>query len=295
MAVQTFSCPACRGGEFRSLPGPDGKAFCPWCGVAVTGGTATSAVEAAPAPVPAAPAPPPAADPELRERLTTLQRRSEQAEAELQRELDKKETIKRAVSVEMGRLAAQLAEAREQHARESEAHRSAVADLSRLKAELDESRKRAAELAGAQAAAEAQEKARAALQSELEAARRDARAWQDQLETARHQAEQLKAELARLKASSEAEIKGLWKSVQAGEDKAKALKAESDEKLKALKGADAELRELKPLWEKERAAQRAKEASLRGELEKRDQRIRELQLLIKTLGERLNDLTGRPR
>jgi len=33
--------------------------------------------------------------------------------------------------------------------------------------------------------------------------------------------------------------------------------------------------------------------SLQPELDKRDQRIRELQLLIKTLGERLNDLTSR--
>jgi peptidoglycan hydrolase CwlO-like protein len=36
-----------------------------------------------------------------------------------------------------------------------------------------------------------------------------------------------------------------------------------------------------------------KTKSLQADLDKRDQRIRELQMLIKTLGERLNDLTSR--
>jgi chromosome segregation ATPase len=287
LMVHTFSCPRCKRGDFRSLPGADGKAFCPWCGDAVSAAAAPGAPDPAPA------APPPAAEPPgdgaLRERLAALERRCEQAESELRRELEKKEGIKRAVSVELGRLNSELGETRLRLKKTEEDLPTAAAELARLKDELERERKASADLAGVRAALDEREKTVKTLEAELAETRKAARGHQDGLEIARHQAEQLKADLAKLKASSAAEVAQLWKSVAAGEDK-----------LKALQRADVELRELKARaqeerakLEKERGGLQAKAAALQAELEKRDQRIRELQLLIKTLGERLNDLSSR--
>src|SRR5688572_4232636 len=111
LTVQTFVCPRCKRGEFRSLPGVDGKAFCPWCGDAVT---ASDAPPPAPAPEPAPPAaaaPPDPLVPVLREEIAEQTRRRERAESDLRQELERKKDIKQAVMEEMGRLAAQLGEA----------------------------------------------------------------------------------------------------------------------------------------------------------------------------------------
>src|SRR6185295_1406178 len=100
MEVQSFTCPRCRKGEFRSLPGPNGKAYCPWCGDAVAPGSTASTP--APGPLPefsleelanriagqiAAPPPPaaPAPSPDLEARLAESERRREAAETELRK------------------------------------------------------------------------------------------------------------------------------------------------------------------------------------------------------------------
>ncbi len=163
--VQVFSCPKCKRGEFRSLPGPDGKAFCPWCGGRVSAeGLAALAVPNAgwtseptslaeiaerlaipspastPAPPPAPPvsAPVPAAapaapSPDLQARLADAEYRREKAEAELKREQDKKQEIKQAVLLEMARLEAQLAEAKERIHRKDEEHAASLEVLAKLK------------------------------------------------------------------------------------------------------------------------------------------------------------------
>jgi len=265
LTVQTFMCPRCRRGEFRSLPGQDGKAFCPWCGDAV-------AASDAPPPPPPAPEPPAVSPPRASaplEDVAELKRRCERAESALQQELDKKEGIKRAVMGEMGRQAAQLGEARDLLRRKEEEHRAALADAGRWKEDLEKERKQAVEASEKSAQTERE------LRHSVDVWRRDAEEIRAHLETAR--------------ASFDAEATGLRKAFAAGEAR-----------LAALKGAEAELNDLKNrvkdqrrLLEKERAESQEKAAALQAELEKRDQRVHELQALIKTLGERLNELSRR--
>ncbi len=61
--------------------------------------------------------------------------------------------------------------------------------------------------------------------------------------------------------------------------------------MKSLKDAAAQQGDLK----KQAEESAAKAAALQAEVGKRDQRIKELQMLVRTLGERLNDLADRPR
>ena len=166
--VQLFSCPRCRRGEFRSLPGQDGKAFCPWCGDAVsTVGSAPSSLPFSTEPTSlvelaermAAAAPDPGSEAGLRARLEDSERRREQAETELRREQDKKQEIKKAVQQELGRLEAELTETKARLRKKDEDHASALDDLARLKDAREKDW--AAEWKGIQNSLETSERARA--------------------------------------------------------------------------------------------------------------------------------------
>lgn len=280
LTVQVFTCPKCNRGEFRSLPGPDGKAFCPWCGDGVAGGIAP--------PTPAPPAPEPVAstapalvsetrvvdDGPLRERVAELTRRCEQAEGELQRELDKKQQIKQAVALEMKRLEAVAAESRTLLLRKEEEQRTAVAGLARLETELQAERRKVEDLSGTRMLVEGMEKT----VHRLEAENVELREGRD---AATKEAEHLKSDLAK----AEGERGELRKKLAAAEARVETLKDAAVE----LSDLKAERRRL----EKERAEFQVKAAALQSEVEKRDRRVAELQMLVKTLGERLNDLTRR--
>jgi chromosome segregation ATPase len=67
--------------------------------------------------------------------------------------------------------------------------------------------------------------------------------------------------------------------------------ADFDLKLASLKDAPAQLADLK----KKLNDARVKSAGFEADVQKKDLRLKELQLLVKTLGERLNDLADRPR
>ncbi len=311
--VQTFTCARCNRGEFRSLPGLDGKAFCPWCGDAVTGGVATPPPALPPAP---APAPPPAVSvpeaplvdagidqlldrvgrtaPEellraLRARIAEMSRACEEAGAELRRELEKKQEIKRAVMEEVGRLGSQLGDTKTQLHKKDDERRSVLAELGRAKEELERERKQGAEAATLREGLAEKERTLGRLEAELEDRRSAGRDLLESRDAARREIEQLRAELAKLKAASEAELAEQRKKV-----------AGMESRLGTLKLCEAELADLRPKiqdsrrrLEKERGEFQEKVSGLQAELDKRDQRIRDLQLLIKTLGERLNDLTSR--
>ncbi len=314
--VQTFSCPRCNRGEFRSLPGPDGKAFCPWCGDAVSGGVAAAppppppapprAAVAAPAPV-AVPDPPLASSdlaqlldrvarsaPEdvvraLRERIADMSRACEETSAELREEVDKKLEIKRAVLEEVGRLGSQLAEAKGQAQRKEAEARAAQAELVRAREELEGERRKGVEQASLRERLEERERAARSLEGQLEELRKSGREQQEARDAARRELEQLRAELGKSRAASEAEL---------GEQRRKLAALEA--RLGSVKLLEAELVDVKAKCqdyrrrlEKEQKESQGKGAAQQAELEKRDQRIRDLQLLIKTLGERLNDLTSR--
>jgi chromosome segregation ATPase len=295
--VQTFTCPRCARGEFRSLPGTDGKAYCPWCGDAVTGGVAPP-----PAPVPAAPvaeAPASLDDviarvaanaPEdavraLRDRVAELNRACEQAQADLRRELEKKDAIKQAVIKEVERLGSRLDETKVLHQRKEDDHRAAMEEVGRLKAELEKERKRADEASSVAGNIEEMGKSLLQVEFKLQESQKAQREAQEGRDAARKEVEQVRGEL--------------------GTSKADALKlreklAAAEKRLEALKGADADMNhlkdrvlELRKRLEAERAEFKAKTAGLQTDVEKKDQRIRELQMLIKTLGERLNDLSSR--
>jgi DNA repair exonuclease SbcCD ATPase subunit len=320
--VQMFTCPRCNRGEFRSLPGDDGKAYCPWCGDMVTGGVAT------PPPAPAASAPEtpvaPGAPvdgaartaaegdvPALRARAEALDRMYEQVKSELRQELDKKELIKKAVMEEVGRLGAQLGEAKALLERKDEEHRSALADLNRLKEDLEKEREKAAELSKARGNIDEMGKSLFIVESELEERRKSSRELEEGRDTARREVDQLRSDLTKTKTTSESELVGLQKKLAACEARLEALKGTETD----VNDLKVRLLELRRRLETERAEFQAKTAAQQAELEKktaahkselekkagahqaelekRDQRIRELQLLIKTLGERLNDLAGR--
>src|SRR5882672_1324770 len=104
--VQSFACPRCRRGEFRSLPGPGGKAFCPWCGDTVAASSISGSVPADEAPseafslvdiaeqiagrAPKAPGPAAPPSPDQEARLADSERRRELAETELRKEQEKR-------------------------------------------------------------------------------------------------------------------------------------------------------------------------------------------------------------
>jgi len=275
--VQLFSCPRCRRGEFRSLPGQDGKAFCPWCGDAVsTVGSAPSSLPFSTEPTSlvelaermAAAAPDPGSEAGLRARLEDSERRREQAETELRREQDKKQEIKKAVQQELGRLEAELTETKARLRKKDEDHASALDDLARLKDAREKDW--AAEWKGIQNSLETSERARRDLESQL-------REVQPALDAARKDAEGLKSTLG----TAQIEKSDLHAKLAAAEAR---LREQKDRLQKAGAGHAKEVEEL-----------RAKTAHLESELGKRDQRIRELGMLVKTLGERLNDLADRRR
>ncbi len=296
-AVQIFSCARCNRGGFRSLPGPDGKAFCPWCGDRVS---ASAAPPPAADPVPSAPVASVGLDqvidrvakdaPEialraLREHVSEVERKCEQAEAELRRELDKKHEIKRAVMAEMGQIGSQLTETQARLQRKEDELRSALSEAGRLKEDLAKERKRADDLTGERGNLEEKGKAARALEADLDASRKSLRESQEARDAAGRDALLARSELAKAKDASAVEAAELRKKLSAAEARAQALK-NSGEEVRILK--ESRLRS-----EKERAELTEKAKALQGEVEKRDQRVRDLQLLVKTLGERLNDLTSR--
>jgi chromosome segregation ATPase len=306
-SVQSFSCPRCKRGEFRSLPGPDGKAFCPWCGDAVAGGPAASPLPATPPAVLATEASlgsaglgqvqgnnavevPEAVVRVVRERIAELERRSEQAEADLRREQEKKQEIKKAVMAELGQLGSQLDQTKELLRRKEEELRSALAEALRLKEELGQERQKSDLLAGgARASLEEKEKAVRSLESEREELRKQGRETGAALDAARRDAEQMRSEFAKSRESSVLELAELRKKLAAGEAR---LRSQKDAGLE-LAAQKARLEESRGRFDKERAELQKQVSMLQSDLEKKDSRIRDLQLLIKTLGERLNDLTSR--
>jgi len=176
----------------------------------------------------------------------------------------------------MKRLEAAAAEARTLALRKEEEHRTALAGLGRLEADLQAERRKVEDLSGVRSLVEGMEKSVRRLEAENVQLRegRDA---------AVKEAEHLKSDLAK----AEAERGELRKKLAAAEARIETLKDASVE----LSDLKAERRRL----EKERAEFQVKAASLQSEVEKRDRRVGELQMLVKTLGERLNDLTRRLR
>src|SRR6185436_4712457 len=282
--VQSFSCPRCKKGEFRSLPGPNGKAYCPWCGEAVASGSPTSVPEPGPLPEfslediatriagkisnpPAAPA-----SPDLEARLAESERKREAVEAELKRELDKKQEIKRMVLSEVGRLEAELADARNRIRRKDEEHASALQSLNLLTgAKTDEIN---GERMRFQDAVDEKDKALQALEARFDERQKSAVELQSMLDASRAEVGRLHAEVA----AAQAERSELRRKLSA-----------AGAKVESLKDAGAQLDGVRlRLKESE-----AKAAAQQAELQKKDQRLKELQLLVKTLGERLNDLADR--
>src|SRR5436190_17430482 len=281
-----FTCPRCRRGEFRSLPGPGGKAFCPWCGDAVaakalgtdTGPSLQQFSLSGQAPGPAVtlssgtPSAAPPSQSGLEARLAESERRRELAEAELKKEVEKKQEIKKAVMAEVGRLEASLADANARVRRKDEEHASALESLNllmgakkqqwdglemRLRDTLDQTEKARKDL---EAALEALKSSSAGLQGELDATRADA---------------------ARLRADF----------VAADAERGELRRKLSSAGLRLQEAKDAALRS-KDLQTKLQGDQ-ARSSELQADLDQRDQRIKELQLLVKTLGDRLNQLADR--
>jgi chromosome segregation ATPase len=212
------------------------------------------------------------AAPDLQTRLAESERRREAAEADLRREQDKKQEIKKAVQVEMSRLEAELAEARNRIRRKDEEHAAALQTLNLLKdAKQDEWNGDRMRLQGA---AEQREKALKALEARLGESQKSASEFQAVLDASRAEVGKLHAEVA----AANAERAELRRKLGA-----------ADAKLQSVKDASAQLEGLKQRLQEAQA----KAAGLQTELEKKDQRMKELQLLIKTLGERLNDLADR--
>lgn len=281
--IQTFTCPRCRKGEFRALPGPNGMAFCPWCGDAVAPPTPASD----PAPLPefsledlaqrvagqiAGSSGAPAA-PDLEARLAESERRREAAESELRRELEKRQEIKKAVQSEIGRLEAEVAEVRDRMRRKDEDHAAALQSVNLLRdAKGEEWNGERTRLLNA---AEQQEKAFRALEARLEERQKSESEIRAVLDASRKDVGKLHAEVA---------------AAEAGREELRRKLGAADAKLLSLKDAPAQLEGLKQRLQE--ALARA--SGLQAELEKKEQRIRELQLLVKTLGERLNALADRP-
>lgn len=299
--ILVYACPRCNRGGFRSLAGPDGKAHCPWCGDRVGNGAAAPAPQPTPSPVVPAPAglddaidrvardSPEIAIRALRDRLAEADRKRELAEAELRREFDKRQDIKRAVMTEMSQLHSQLGDTTVKHKKADDELRAAQAESARYKGELDREKKRSGELARTGASLDEQDQKIRALTADLEAARKTGRELEAARDTTQRDLKQARSDLGKLMQSSSADLAGLQKKLDASEAKVRMLK-ESGEELKSFK---TRLEDYRRTMDKERVELQEKATTLTGELEKRDQRIKELQLLIKTLGERLNDLTSR--
>lgn len=251
MTVQVFLCPRCKAGEFRSLPGPDGKAFCPWCG---------EAVEAAAAPeAPAAPT-------SDAERIAELTRRCERAEAELAKELERKQGIKKVVGEELGKLESRLDETKVRLRKKEEEQGASFDEILRLKGQLEAERIKVEEFAKAASLLGEKERLIQSLRGELETLRK-----------------------------AEAEARELRREAQQAVELREKLAAR-DHLLSAMKGVETELAALKAKTREERGKlekERERASALEAELGKRDQRIRDLQALIRTLGERLNELAQR--
>lgn len=282
--VQSFTCPRCRKGEFRSLPGPNGKAFCPWCGDAVAPGSSTPAPDPAPMPefslediatriATKISSPPPApAGPDLEARLAESERKRVAAETELKKELDKKQEIKRMVLSEVARLEAELTDARNRIRRKDEEHAAALQSLNVLTGAKQD------EIHGVrmrfQDAVDEKDKALQALEARLDERQKSAAELQSMLDSSRAEVGKLHAEVA----AAQAERTELRRKLSAAAAKVESLKdagAQLDGVRLRLKESDA------------------KTTALQAELQKKDQRLKELQLLVKTLGERLNDLADR--
>jgi len=291
--VHIFSCPRCNRGGFRSLPGADGRAHCPWCGDLVPGGIATPSEPAptrAPTLAAGSPAPSPVLpDAALRDRLAEVERKCEQAESELRRELDKKQEIKRAVLMEMAQLSAQLAESKASLQRKEEEFVAVLLEAKGLRDELAQERKRAEDVLAARGSLEDKVTAANSLADDLEACRKSLKEAREARDGAGRDTEQARSELAKAKNNAAVELAELRKKLAAAESRVSALKGSGDE----LKGLKARHEEYRGRMERDHLALSDKTKALQTDLEKRDQRIRDLQLLIKTLGERLNDLTSR--
>ncbi|HVR84407.1 MAG TPA: hypothetical protein VMU54_08860 [Planctomycetota bacterium] len=232
---------------------------------------------------------PEAATRALRDRLAEVERKCEQAESELRRELDKKQEIKRAVLAEMGQLGSQLAEAKAHLERRDEELLASLLETKVLKDDLGKERKRAGDLEGERARQEGKAEAVRNLEAELEGSRKAVRDLQEARDAAGRDAQQARSELAKAKEASAAELGEARRKLAAGEARLQALKGSGE----ALKALTARHEEYRGRAEKDRAELLEKTKTLQADLEKRDHRIRDLQLLIKTLGERLNDLTSR--
>lgn len=225
----------------------------------------------------------------LRDRLAESERKCGLAEAELRRELDKKQEIKRAVLAEMSQLASELAQTKALLQQRDEELLSALLEAKVLKDDLSGERKRADDLARERASLEEKGKALRNLEAELQAGRTAVRELEEARGSAGREAQQARSDLAKAKEAAAAEIGEARKKLAAAEARVLALKSSGDE-LRALKARHEEQRDR---TEKERTELLEKSRHLQADLEKRDQRIRDLQLLVKTLGERLNDLTSR--
>jgi chromosome segregation ATPase len=287
--VQIFSCRRCNRGGFRSLAGADGKAHCPWCGDRVEAcGSPLPGLADEPTPIPTA-RPETLSDAALRDRLTEVERRCQQAESELRRELEKKQEIKRAVTVEMAQLNAQLTESKSQLDRKENDYLCALLETKGLKDDVTKERQRADDMAAARGSLDTMLNSVHSLETDLEAARKSARELQEARDAAVRDTQSAKSELAQAKEAAAAEAADLKKKLAAAESRLHSQKGSADE-LKALKTKHEGYR---GRMEKDHAALTEKAKSLQADLEKRDHRIKDLQLLIKTLGERLNDLSGR--
>ncbi|HEX7897924.1 MAG TPA: hypothetical protein VF950_09205, partial [Planctomycetota bacterium] len=231
--IQMFNCPRCKRGDFRCLPGVDGKAYCPWCGDAITGGAAVPPSPPPPPPTSAPAAPPPdlslaTATLEqllervdrngevdvvrvLRERVGELSRAREKAESDLRQELDKKDRIKKVVIQEVEKLGSEVGETKLRLRKKEEDHASATAELDKLKAELEAERKKVADLAKARGGLEVVEEITRNLEVKLEERRKSVRELEAARDAARRDAEQLRSDFEKARAHSETELAELNK------------------------------------------------------------------------------------
>jgi DNA repair exonuclease SbcCD ATPase subunit len=225
---------------------------------------------------PAGPIAAPAAAPEspdLETRLAESERRREAAESALRRELEKRQEIKKAVQSEMGRLEAELSETRTRVRRRDEEHAAALESLNVLKSAKDDEWN--GERMRLQDAFEQKERALRELETKLTERHRSASEFQAALDALRGEVQKLRDEVA----AADADRAELRRKLGAAE-----------QKVQSHKDATAQLDYLKQRLQESHA----KATGLQAELEKRDKRIKELQVLVKTLGERLNDLADRP-
>ena len=172
----------------------------------------------------------------------------------------------------MSRLSAEHNDTKMRVRRKDDEHGSALEDLRRLKDAKEQ--EWAAANARLQQALDEKDQALRALQAKVEGRQKSDSDLQALLDASR-------TELAKLKADAAA----------AGAERTDLLRklSSADAKLKPLKEAEAKLRDLQKLYQESHA----KATGLQSELDKRDQRIKDLQLLVKTLGERLNQLADR--